>query len=147
MNQDRQNSGAELLREPEFQELIKYAQIIPAEMLQEMQINAEANGVSLEVQMASLLLSSFVDAKALGIDTLANHILNYTFSNNAGARESKQNRQDWLYLFELKKLELFLEFKPLLPRKYKETFSLINAKEETKRIQAEKKEAKLSRSK
>ncbi len=147
MNQDKQNSGAELLREPEFQELIKYAQIIPAEMLQEMQANAEANGVSLEVEMASLLLSSFVDAKALGIDTLANHILNYTFSNNAGTHESKQNRQNWLYLFELKKLELFLEFKPLLPRQHKEKFSLINTKEETKRIQTEKKEGKQSRSK
>ena len=144
MNQDKQSNGAELLGEPEFQELIKYAQIIPVEMLQEMRANAEEKGVSLELEMASLLLASFVDAKTLGQDTLANHILNYAFSNNAGMRESKQNRLDWLYLFELKKLEMYLVFKPRLPRKYKETFSLINAKEETKRIQAEKNEGQRS---
>ena len=141
MTDKKQVTGAELLNAPEFQELKKYAQIMPKEMLDKMKQNAEEHNVSLEVEMASLLLASFVEAKSLGVDTLLQHILNREFTEKEAVAECKRRRQDWQYLYEVKKLHLFLEMKENLPRKFKETFSLIDVNEETKRFWEEQRKA------
>ena len=134
MAKNKHPSGAELLHAPEFQQLTQYAQIIPEEILDQIKTHAQEHGVSLEVEMASVLLASFVETKSLGLDTLSQYIMNYKASKKEAENVCKQKRQGWLYIFEKEKLRLYLSMKNNLPRSFKERYTLIDVKTETKHI-------------
>lgn len=126
--------GSELLVHPELKELMKFAQVIPASMMRELKKVAAEKGISIELEIASRLLVTFVEPEALGSEPLSQKILNQQFSLEEVIRECELNHERWLYPYELRKLELFLEFQGKLPRRFKENFTHIDVKKESKRI-------------
>ncbi len=123
-----------LLTHIESGALIKYAQVLPADMLAQLKLSAVKHSLPLEIEVASLLLVSFVAAKNLGLDTTAHHLINYKTSRKQAEEECKRKRQGWQYLFEIEKLKLYLSMKNHLPRNFKENFLLIDVKRETERL-------------
>lgn len=117
--------------------LNKYAQVIPSEMLEEIQDAANAKGLSLEVEIASRLMATFANPAEFGVATTSEAILNHSFTDKDAFDECKRNHESWLYLYEMEKLRLFMQFKQKLPRNIKESFMMIDVAEATKQIEAE----------
>lgn len=126
-----------LLNHPELHTLIKYAQMLPQEMLAGLQKAAGEKGLSVELEIASRLLATFIEPEALKIISLLQQILDHTFSQADAVAECARQRQAALYAYELEKLRLFIRFEHRMPRGMKEEFLVLNFKEAAKQIRAE----------
>lgn len=112
-------------------------------MMQEIKKVAEEKGLSVELEVASSLLATFVEKEALQVDTLSQRILKHTFTSKEAVEECKRKRRQAFENYEIEKLRLFISFEDLAPRYYKENFMAIDVKEMSKKIRAElKAEAK-----
>ena len=129
----------ELLNAEDVKELEKFAQVIPAEMMQEIVIAAKAKDVSIEVEIMSRFLATIDQPENFGFKSAIEIILKQGFSADDAVAECKRKRQHWFYVYEVEKLRLFLMFQEKMPRNVKENFLLIDVKAETKRILAEMK--------
>ncbi len=125
-----QNQDAQTNTEP-------HAQMISSEMLQALQQSAQANQRDLTMEINIRLYASIVTPESYGLSPVLDSILNCKFSHEAAVAECKNNHQRWLYLYEMEKLKLYLQFSNSLPRNIKENFLLIDVKAATKQIKAE----------
>lgn len=116
---------------------VKLRQKISSEMLLALQESAKLHGVSIDVEVASRIWLTFAEPEALGLDSTIIHVLKQGFSYPQAVLECKRKREAWAYLFEIDKLKRFLKMRHKLPRNFKEKFTFINVKEESKRILAE----------
>jgi hypothetical protein len=117
--------------------LEKYAQVISADLMEALKESAETKGHSLDMEIAVRLMAGMSET-ALNKDTsLLNQIITKEFSHKEAKAECKRKRDAALHLYETEKLRLFLRFEAALPKKVKENFTLIDVKEESKRILAE----------
>ena len=123
-----------ILNENEIKALEKFAQVIPVSLMQEIEAAAKAKNISVELETLSRFLATFIEPKELGLQSNAEKILKRGFSADDAVAECKRHRQNWLYVYEIEKLKLFLTFQAKLPRKFKERFIAIDVKAETKRI-------------
>lgn len=117
--------------------LEKYAQVISTEMMQALRQSADSQGIALDMEVALRLTTSMTEPALARDNSLLNRLLGKAFTSDEAVAECLRQREDWLYLYELEKLRLFLRFEKNLPREIKETFTVINVKEESKRIKAE----------
>ena len=117
-------------------ELENYAQVISFEMMEGLKNSAQTHGITLEMEVALRLLAH------VGVETseggkLYNQIVQRKFTQEEAEAECKRKREAALHRYELAKLTLFLEHEHILPRKIKETYTLIDVKEESKKIREE----------
>ena len=126
-----------LLNELKAPDLCKYAQVIPEEMMLLLRASAEEKGVGLDIEIALRLLATMAMPEVFETNPLFIYILQQKPTVARGVAESKSNRHQWQYLYEVEKLRLFLRLEHNLPRNIKETFTLIDVKEVTKQIKAE----------
>ena len=117
-------------------ELENYAQVISFEMMEGLKNSAQTHGITLEMEVALRLLAH------VGVETseggkLYNQIVQRKFTQEEAEAECKRKREAALHRYELAKLTLFLEHEHILPRKIKETYTMIDVKEESKRIREE----------
>lgn len=108
--------------------LKKYSQVISSDLLQALKQSALDKDISLDLEIAVRLMASFTRPEACGISPRLNAILNYDFKQTDAFIQNKHHREQWLYLYEMEKLRLFVRFENKLPRTLKEKFTLIDAK-------------------
>jgi hypothetical protein len=123
-------------------DLDKFAQVIPAELMQEIQAAAMAKETSIDIEILSRFLATFAKSTEMGTNTISEKIMKRDFTDEEAATECKYRRRAWLYIYEINKLRWFLEIKEQLPRQFKEKFLVIDEKAETIRILEEIKAAK-----
>lgn len=133
----------ELSNKPEISDnLQRYSQALPLEILEEIKQVCFHKSTSVELEVASRLLATFIHPQVFGFHAVEQGILNKKFSLKEATAECDRFKNGWLYLYEMEKLRLFLQFQDKLPRKIKEGFILIDVKEATKKIKAELKKNK-----
>ena len=119
------------------EQLRKFAQIIPQEMLDALSLAAAAKGISLELEIASRLRAALTAPETFSLNFNSQQIRRRKFNLQEAVAECARKRLGNLYLYELEKLRLFLRFKHKLPRGLKEKFSLIDVAAASKEILAE----------
>ena len=117
--------------------LEKYAQVISTDLMEALKESALDRGVSLEVEIALRLMANLTHQELTTDGGILGQIARQEFTEEEAVAECKRKREAHHYLFEIEKLRNFLRFAPGLPRHVKETFTLIDVKAETPRIQAE----------
>ena len=122
-----------MMNQHEFE---NYAQVISFEMMEGLKNSAYTHGITLEMEVALRLLAH------VGVETseggkLYNQIVQRTFTKAEAEAECKRKREAAVYRYELARLTVFLEHEDILPRTIKETFTLIDVKEESKKIREE----------
>lgn len=120
-----------------FSGLEAYAQAISKEMLEALKKAAEEKGISLDLEIAYRLAINIFEVSQPENTITLDDILNWNFPDDAAFAECKRKRESNLYLYEMEKLRLFMEFKDMLPRKFKETFLVLDVKEAMKEIAIE----------
>ena len=126
----------------EATDLAKFAQIIPAELMQEIQTAAQTKNISVDVEILTRFLATFAKSTEMGTNTISEKIMKRDFTDEEAEAECKYKRQAWLYIYEINKLRCFLELEGKLPRHFKEKFIVIDVKAETARILEEIKATK-----
>ncbi len=117
--------------------LEKYAQVISSEMMAALKESAQARGISLDAEIALRLTTYMAEPELAKDNALSQQILRLDFTEAQAIAECKHKREAAVYLYEMEKLRLFLQFEQSLPRNIKEVFTLIDVKEASKRIKAE----------
>ncbi len=117
--------------------LEKYAQIISSEMMDALRKSAQVRGVSLDMEIALRLTTYMAEPDLTQDNILSQQILRLDFNERQAIAECKRKRESALYVYEMEKLKLFLQFEKNLPRNMKETFTMIDLKAATKQIKAE----------
>lgn len=123
--------------DPKFQEITPFAQIIPAEMLQEIKKSAQTKGISVDDEVTTRLLATFIKPEEFGINARLTQLMHRKASSNQAKTESEHRRRAWLYIYEIDKLRILLSLEKYLPKNFKEKFSLIDVEKESIRIRAE----------
>ena len=117
----------------------KLIQIIPNELMLALKTEAKIKAIDLDLEVALRLAATFIYPKVFGCtESMEQMILQKQFNLHELRKESNLKRQTWLYLFELEKLKLWVEFETKLPKKFKENFSLINVDKELPALRAAK---------
>lgn len=135
MNED--TTGVIDLNTINFEELSSLQQIIPQEMMAAIRESAEAKGISIDDEISTRLLATFIEPQAFGINIRLNKLLNQKFLATQAKTEAELRRKGWLCVYEIDKLKILLMLKDKLPKNFKETFSLIDVEKESVRILAE----------
>lgn len=130
----------ELFSNSELVELVKFVQVVPEAIMHEIKRVASDKGISVELEIASRLLITFIDPEVFVATPMSCEILNHKFSEKEAFEECRKQRENWLYLYEIEKLRLLLDFKGKVPRAFKEKFMLIDVDVETKRILDERRD-------
>lgn len=123
--------------DPKLRKLIAFAQVIPAEMMTAIKDAALAKGISIDTEIYTRLLATFIKPSAFGTDSTLNHILNQKTQAHQAKVESELRRKGWLYVYEIDKLRILLNLKDKLPKHFKENFSIIDVEKESVRLLAE----------
>ena len=115
----------------------KWAQVIPLEMVQVISQASTKKGLSVGEELLSRILATLKYPEQFGVNPLEVAIMQRKFTPKEAAAECDRRREGWVYLYEMCKLRLFIEFCPKLPRHVKENFTSIDVKALTKEIKAE----------
>ena len=121
--------------------LEKYAQVISSEMMEGLKNSAHTHGITLEMEVALRLMANASQETSEG-GKLFNTIIHRKFTTAEAIAECKRKRKAMLYSYEIEKLTLLLEREDGLPRKFKETFTVIDVKKESIKIREEIKRRK-----
>ncbi len=127
----------DLLQEQGVAVTEKWVQVIPAEMMQALTMAATQKGLSIGEEVHSRLLATLKFPQEFGLNSIEAEILQFAFSSQDALLECKRRREAWLYLYEIEKLRLFLEFKANLPRNIKENFMCIDVQAMSEQIYKE----------
>lgn len=133
-----------LKREDLAQNQNKFAQAISKEMIQAIQNAAALKGVAIDDEVASRLFATLLKPKSFGLNPTTLKVLNHHFGAPEAFAEVKRKKESWLYIYEMEKLRLYVEFKPNLPKDFKDEFHLIDFKAALKEIEADLKKNKPS---
>ncbi len=117
--------------------LENYAQVISSEMMEVLKESAQIHGISLDMEIALRLTAYMVESDLVQDSVLSQQILRLDFSEEQAIAECKRKRKAALYIYEMEKLKLFLQFEHSLPRHIKENFTIIDVKKATEAIKTE----------
>lgn len=112
-----------------FQNIGRYAQIIPKPLMDSLQDAAQRKNFTLDQETNLRLLLSFKEGDSLNLNTLSEKILKQKFTFAQAVAECKHKRDASVYLYEIEKLSLYLAFKHRLPKTYQENFAKIDVAE------------------
>ena len=119
------------------QVLEQYIQVVSTDLMEALKESAKAHRISVEMEIALRLTAHMAEPELATDNNLFNRIMHRKFTHELATAECQRKREGNQYLFEIEKLRNYLYFAPGLPRHVKETFSVIDVKAETPRIQAE----------
>ena len=128
----------ELVEEVSRQGLEKLVHIIPEALMFELKSAADMKNISLAVEVVTRLVATLIEPRAFGINSEVAALLRKKPDSKQARIESEYRRIRWLYLFEMEKLKLWVEFEQRVPKNYKESFVCINVKKEIKAVRAAK---------
>ncbi len=117
-------------------ELENYAQVISLEMMEGLKNSAHTHGITLEMEVALRLLANVGTETSEG-GRLYNKIVQRKFTKEEAEAECKRKREAAVYRYEIEKLTLLLRLEDILPRKFKDTFTVIDVKAESPKIREE----------
>lgn len=115
----------------------KHIQVMPREMLELLKIAALHKQNTLDEEISLRLAITLKHAQEIGVPHLSLQILGKKFTHAEVSAQQIADRNAHLYLYEYEKLKLFIRFEKSLPRRIKESFTLIDVKEATKQIKKE----------
>lgn len=119
-----------LLNEETLKALEPLIQVIPSELLSELKYAADLNDVSLDTEITMRLIATFIEPNAFGFSPLLDSIMNTKISQTQAKLELEARRNAWLYMYQMEKLKLWVEFENKLPKDFKENFVMIDFEKE-----------------
>lgn len=122
--------------------LKKYAQVIPQEIMNALKESAQERGISLNCEVSLRLLAEIAVSEMSGNLLTFEAIMKKKFTYKEAVAECKRKREVTLFRYEMKKLELYLEFEKNLPRNFKENFTTIDFKTTSKKVREDVKSKK-----
>ncbi len=117
-------------------ELENYAQVISLEMMEGLKNSAHTHGITLEMEVTLRLLANAGTETSEG-GRLYNTIVQRKFTTEEAIAECQRKREAAVYRYEIEKLTLLLGLEDILPRKIKDTFTVIDVKAESPKIREE----------
>jgi len=117
--------------------VLKFSLVVPRELKDQLVKISKTSNLSLNDITALHLISTLKQPAAFGLNTASEKILKQSFSHKTAINECKRNHHNWLYLYEMEKLKLYMRFEKKLPRNLKEEFVVIDVKSAMKTIAEE----------
>ena len=113
-------------------------QVIPSHILAAPKEAASVSNTSLQEEVILRLAATLIEPRAFGFNPELEGMIYKKFNLKQAQYENKLCRRGWGYLYEQQKLKNFLDFKPRLPRDFKESFQFINVQQELKALRAKR---------
>ena len=121
-----------------FKNMEALIQTVPRELLLALQQAEAIQGTqNLSLEVAVRLLATYVCPKAFGFNPEVETLLTPKFSYARAKIEHAKRCEDWICVYELEKLKLYVEFEHRLPKAYQEKFNKIDVKHAIKCLRQE----------